>query len=181
MRPVVAWDPTAPFHVPYKYVKTFIWREKKKKYTKGGGSYCIVQKTNYSIFIRSFSLSLSYDLWQRCGEMKYAVEKEMVKSHCVRMTAVLKASPGRLSSRKIMRCMRSFSASSSRVWIQPSHHPPITLSYQQQPRQSSYQTSRYVQRGESQSSFWRKSIVSCRVTVAGYELLEILIQRGFFL
>jgi hypothetical protein len=95
-------------------------------------------------YFRSFSLSVSYDLWQRCGEMKYAVENEMVKSHCVRMTAVLKASPGRLSSRKIMRCMRSFSASSSRVWIQPSHQPTITLS-QQQPRQSYCQTSRYVQ------------------------------------
>ena len=58
-------------------------------------------------------------LWQNLGLMRYANENAAVNNHCVAITVPLKKNPGLRIDVNVIRCMRSFSASSSSVWIQP--------------------------------------------------------------
>ena len=51
----------------------------------------------------------------------------MVKKNCVVTTAYLKMGPGFFSSIKVIRCILSFSASSSKVWIQPEKFRQIDI------------------------------------------------------
>ena len=57
--------------------------------------------------------------WQIGGWIKYVRKKRFMKMPWVTTTDILKILPGSLSLRKVNKCIRSFSASSSSVWIQP--------------------------------------------------------------
>lgn len=58
-------------------------------------------------------------LWQNFGLARYARKNPAVKTYWVQTTPNRKTGPGFLSCRNVIKCILSFSASSSNVWIQP--------------------------------------------------------------
>ena len=58
-------------------------------------------------------------LWQNFGLIRYARKNPAVKTYWVQTTPNRKTGPGFLSCKNVIKCILSFSASSSNVWIQP--------------------------------------------------------------
>ena len=77
--------------------------------------------TYVNIFTKTWINSMwrNIYLWQKFGLIRYERKNPAVKKYWVNITATRKIGPGFRSCKKVKRCIRSFSASSNKVWIHP--------------------------------------------------------------